>query len=563
MTDEIKRILLLAGLFVVGYLLVQAWNEDHGSPLPPAEEVPAPPGDPDADLPQTAPLDTTNADVPVVPVTESEQESPNSRGTAEAPRLIRIETDKLVLWVNPIGGDIVRADLRAFPVSLGRPDVPITLLDNSVSHTYTAMSGLIGPQGPDSNGRPSYTSARDFWTLSEGEEVLQVPLRFTDDAGNLYVKTLRIQRGNHLVEIEYEIHNNTQETWHGNFFGQLKRHAGPPRIRTSSGFGPAPYVGAALTTPETRYEKISFDDLDEDRYEIQASGGWIAILQHYFLAAWIADPDQKNTYSGRKSRDGNYLVGYVAPRLEVPPGMIGQHSARIYLGPKTQSVLEDLAPNLDLTVDYGFLWWLAQPLFIVLEFIEGVLGNWGFAIIVLTLLVKVVLYPLSEAAYRSMANMRRVAPRLKQLQERHAGDRQKLSQEMMGLYRKEKINPLGGCFPMLLQMPVFLALYWVLFESVELRHAPFIFWITDLAAIDKYFILPIVMGTSMYAQQLLNPPIPDPMQARIMKMLPIIFTVFFAFFPSGLVLYWTVNNVLSMAQQWVANKRVQGGLKSS
>jgi YidC/Oxa1 family membrane protein insertase len=313
-----------------------------------------------------------------------------------------------------------------------------------------------------------------------------------------------------------------------------------------------------LTTPESRYEKLEFDDLEESgTYRIAVDGGWMAFLQHYFLSAWVAEEDETNNYYGQKRNDGTYVFGYTGPLKTIAPGESGSYRSRFYAGPKDQKVLEQISPNLNLTVDYGFLWWLAVPLFYVLDWLYGFVGNWGVAIILLTVLVKAVLYPLSAASYKSMANMRRVAPQMKRLQERYADDRQKLSQEMMNLYKKEQVNPLGGCLPMLLPMPIFIALYWVLFESVELRQAPFMLWINDLAAMDPFFILPLLMGGSMYLTQLMSPAVGDPMQVRMMKMMPIMFTVLFLFFPAGLVLYWLVNNVLGVAQQYYVIKQTE------
>jgi YidC/Oxa1 family membrane protein insertase len=314
--------------------------------------------------------------------------------------------------------------------------------------------------------------------------------------------------------------------------------------------GPQPYLGGALTTSEDRYAKIEFDDLDEEPYRMSVEGGWVAFLQHYFLSAWVAEPETTNNYYGQKRSDGNYVFGYTGPLRTIAAGGRGEWKTQFYAGPKDQKQLELIAPNLNMTVDYGFLWWIATPLFYVLDWFHGYVNNWGFAIILLTVLVKLILFPLSAAAYKSMANMRRVAPKMKRLQERHADDRQKLSQEMMALYKKEKVNPLGGCLPMLLPMPIFIALYWVLFESVELRQAPFLLWINDLAAMDPFFILPLLMGGSMYLTQLMSPAVGDPMQVKMMKMMPIMFTVLFLFFPAGLVLYWLVNNVLGVAQQY-------------
>jgi len=342
-----------------------------------------------------------------------------------------------------------------------------------------------------------------------------------------------------------------------NLFAQFKHDGGEALAGESSGLGPRPYVGAALQTRDDRYFKLDFDDIDDGPFQERLQGGWVAMLQHYFLGAWIPPAADLNSYVGRKTGDGGYAVGLIGPEQVVAPGETRAFGAELYLGPKNQRRLQEIAPDLNLTVDYGFLWWLAVPLFRVLDWLHSFVGNWGFAIILLTFLVKLVLYPLSNAGYKSMAKMRQVAPKMKQLQERYSDDRQKLSTEMMALYKREGANPMGGCLPMLLPMPVFIALYWVLYESVELRQAPFALWIQDLSEIDQFFVLPILMGASMFLMQYLNPPPPDPMQARIMKAMPIAFTVLFLFFPSGLVLYWLVNNILSLAQQWYITRKIE------
>jgi YidC/Oxa1 family membrane protein insertase len=340
-------------------------------------------------------------------------------------------------------------------------------------------------------------------------------------------------------------------------FTQIKRDRNKVLADESFSLAPDPYLGGAITTLETPYQKIEFDDLDENPLQIENNGGWVAFLQHYFLSAWVAPAEQKIRYYARPTGNDKYLFGFTGPAKVIRPGEQGLWEADFYAGPKDQLELETISEHLNLTVDYGFLWWIAVPLFKALTFFHDLVGNWGVAIILLTLAVKLALGWVSARGYRSMANMRRVAPAMKKLQERYANDREKLSKEMMALYKKEGANPLGGCLPMLAPMPIFLALYWVLLESVELRQAPFIFWIEDLAAMDPYFILPLLMGASTYLMQSLNPQVGDPMQVKIMKMMPIMFTVLFLFFPAGLVLYWLVNNLLSIAQQTYIYKKVE------
>jgi YidC/Oxa1 family membrane protein insertase len=471
-------------------------------------------------------------------------------GTVESGgRLVKVTTPTLQAWIDLLGGDIVRIQLPKFPLTKDRPDVPYLLLDNGRGHTYIAQSGLIGAEGLDSGGqRPLYRAQSNDLVLT-GEGTLELEL-VAEQGGFQITKTFVFSSDAYLVDLRYRLVNNTGRPVDVGLFAQIKRDDKDPFGETSFTLGPQPFLGAALTTSESRYEKLDFEDLDEGDYRANVEGGWIAFLQHYFLSAWIANPEDANGFYGQRRSDGTYIVGYTSPASKLAAGDTGRWQTRFYAGPKDQRQLEKIAPNLNLTVDYGFLWWLAVPLFYILDWFHSFVGNWGLSIILLTMLVKLVLYPLSAASYRSMANMRRVGPQMKRLQERYSDDRQKLSQEMMALYKKEGVNPLGGCLPMLLPMPIFLALYWVLFESVELRQAPFMLWIDDLAAMDPYFVLPLLMGASMFFQQLLSPAVGDPMQVKMMRLMPVMFTVLFLFFPSGLVLYWLVNNVLSIAQQW-------------
>ena len=384
-------------------------------------------------------------------------------------------------------------------------------------------------------------------------------------AGEVAVtKRFTLNRGDYLVQVEYLIDNGSDQRWQGNLFGQVKRDGSPdPSRELASGMGMVPFLGVALTQPDERFTKFDFEDMAEKPFRKKLPGGWIAMIQHYFLSAWIPAADQTHTYSTRTTSTGFYIGGFVAPAVAVDPGQTGTVAAGLYLGPKDQYRLQAISEYLDLSVDYGWLWWMAQPLFWLLINIYERTGNWGVAIILLTVLIKAAFFHLSATSYRSMANMRRVQPRMMEIRERHGDDRQKQSQAMMELYRKEKINPLGGCLPILVQMPVFIALYWVLMESVELRQAPFLGWIKDLSVMDPYFILPLLMGASMWFQQTLNPPPPDPMQAKIMQWLPVIFTFFFLWFPAGLVLYWVSNNILSITQQWIITRQIERADKTA
>ncbi len=584
---ELQRLILMVALAATGYLLILAWTDDYGesaqrtvvsdsvdlgpstgseagvgSPNGSATAVGAGSDMPDADLIALE----TDSDVPdasLILPSGTPNSAPGSNGaTGTKPtgiadtRLVKVYTDSLEVWIDLRGGDIVRARLPKFPVTLEQPDEAFTLLDRSDGRTYIAQSGLIGPNGLDKGGkRPLFTADASEYRVESGTDKALV--LSAQDNGVGVEKTFLFSSDSYSVDVSYKIANATSNPFQASFFGQIKRDSQPAVGETTFTLGPQPYLGGAITTAESRYEKIDFDDLDEKRLDETVDGGWVAMLQHYFLSAWIGNAGETNRIYGDRKDDGTYTIGFIGPAKQIEAGATGEWRSTFYVGPKDQERLAELADNLNLTVDYGFLWWMAVPLFKLLTFLQGIVGNWGVAIILMTVVVKAVLYPLSAASFKSMANMRRVAPKLKKLQERHADDRQKLSQEMMALYKKEKVNPLGGCLPMLLQMPVFLALYWVLFESVELRQAPFFAWIVDLAAMDKFFVLPILMGGSMFLMQTLNPAPVDPMQAKVMKFMPIMFTALFLFFPAGLVLYWLTNNLLSMAQQWLTNRQVE------
>ncbi len=495
------------------------------------------------DLPSVVPEETPEADTATVLTTST----------------IRVRTDALEMNISTKGGDIVFAALPKHYAKIDTPDVPFTLLEQSNRRTYIAQSGLIGSNGIDtSKGRAQFTSAAEEYVMADDQDQLVVDLYYVSDSPVKITKRFTFTRGEYLVNVEYLVNNQSSQAWKAAMFGQIKRDNSPdPSSETSGGMGMQPYLGAAINLPDEPYKKISFEDIREKKFPQQnIEGGWIAMLQHYFTSAWIPNPNQTHSYSTVRASDDGNIIRFTSPSLTVEPGQTGITSAGFYAGPKDQYSLQEISPGLELTVDYGWLWWIAQPLFWLLFKLHGFLGNWGFAIIAVTLLVKIAFFKLNAISFTSMANMRRVQPKLAEIRERYADDRQKQSQEMMNLYKKEKINPMSGCFPILLQMPVFIALYWVLMESVELRHAPFIGYIQDLSVMDPYFILPLIMGASMFIQQKLNPPPPDPMQAKIMQWMPVVFTFFFLFFPAGLVLYWVVNNVLSIIQQYIITKRL-------
>ena len=571
---EIQRIVLLIGLAATSYLLILAWNEDMQADRSPISYSDAPlvadqqtnAIDTSAIRPSVVDQSQSDSDIPDVSLL-SNDELPTSLSTTDAfseslaqtpeSRLVVVTTPKLKVWIDLLGGDIVRVQLPQYPVALDLQDTPYLLLEQNQNQTYVAQSGLIGPNGLDKNGqRPQYSSSVRELTLDENDGQSDLVLSTVAD-GMTVEKVFSFTADKYLLDVSYRLTNTSNVAFTAGMFTQIKRDRKAVLTDDSFSLAPDPYLGGAITTIETPYQKVEFDDLDEDVLQAENTGGWVAFLQHYFLSAWVAPADQQIRYYARPTKDNNYLFGFTGPAKVVQPGGSGVWSAEFYAGPKDQVELEEISEHLNLTVDYGFLWWIAIPLFKALTFFHDLVGNWGVAIILLTLAVKLALGWVSARGYRSMANMRRVAPAMKKLQERYSNDREKLSKEMMALYKKEGANPLGGCLPMLAPMPIFLALYWVLLESVELRQAPFMFWIEDLSAMDPYFILPLLMGASTYLMQSLNPQVGDPMQVKMMKLMPIMFTVLFLFFPAGLVLYWLVNNLLSIAQQTYIYKKVE------
>ncbi len=558
---DIQRIGLIAALAIISYILVLTWQEDYGhkaqavasAPVSSYSSAPDASSQSDSVAPVLNSATPSSSDVPgsdepamAVAVIAAKQEQGG---------LVNISTDTLDLVIDTYGGDIIHTALNDYLAQLSG-DQALVLMEQNDNRTYTAQSGLTGQNGPDAKGdRPRYQVSQPSYQLADGQDSLSVDLTLLQDNNVTITKRFTFSRGQYLIKVEYLIDNQGDQTWQGNLFGQIKRdRSADPSSQTSMGM--QSYLGPAFSSAEVNFEKYSFDDIDDAPYKSKSPAGWVAMLQHYFVSAWIPSPDQAHNYFARE-RNGNYLAGFVSPSFTVAPSQQGSASANFYAGPKIQGTLEQVAPYLKLSVDYGILWWIAQPIFWLLGMIQGVVINWGLSIILVTVAIKGLFFHLSAKAYKSMAKMRAVGPELTRLKEMYGDDRQKMSQAMMELYKKEKINPLGGCLPILIQMPVFIALYWVLLESVELRHAPFMLWIQDMSVMDPYFVLPILMGATMFIQQTLNPTPPDPMQAKVMKMLPFMFTFFFLWFPAGLVLYWVVNNVLSIAQQWVITRSIE------
>ncbi len=550
---DVKRLLLLIPLAVLAYLLVVQWNQDYGQPN--YDSVPettqrsnsAPPND----------IEDGEGGL-AVPSTSSQQSAvgegiPGDTESGTSSRdFIAVTTDVLDVRIDPHGGDIVYAALPQHKLSLDSERNYVLLSDNS-SRSYVARSGL---QLDGQASRIAFTPENSEYRLGDNDEEISVDLT-ADINGVEVIKRLTFERGNYAVDVNYYLANNTDEPVSARFIGQLARDNSPdPSSGVSMGMNS--YLGAAYSTPDARYEKIDFEDIQSSNFENrEAQGGWFAFIQHYFVSGWAPQQNQQNLYYVTTDSSDRNVVAFAGPTSSIAADGEATLGATLYMGPKVQDHLEEVAPNLRLTVDYGWLWFIANPLFWLLDKIHDLVGNWGWSIVLLTVLVKTVLFPLSAKAYKSMGRMRKLGPEMQRLKEMYGDDRQKMSQEMMKFYQKEKINPLGGCLPIVIQMPVFIALYWMLLESVELRHAPFIFWIQDLSVKDPYFILPILMGISMFVQQTLNPTPPDPMQAKIMKMLPIIFTFFFLWFPAGLVIYWVVNNIISVAQQYYITRKIE------
>jgi YidC/Oxa1 family membrane protein insertase len=548
------RPVLLIALAFCGFLLWTEWQKAYEMPVPPAAtpvDTPAAPGNDAADVPSAA----AAVDAPTAPAATASPAEPDARGDS-----VVVETDVLRLVIDTRGATVREADLLAYRRQPKQPD-RVRLLRDDAEGVFVAQSGLVASAGSAPDHRATFTSGQPRYVLADGVDTLDVPFTWSDGAGVTVTKTYRLRRGQYAIAVEDVVRNDGGAEWRGGAYRQLQRTA--PVVASKWSFtNPEAYsfTGAAWYSPEERFEKLAFDEFTGSPLARTITGGWAAMLQHYFFAAWIPPADEAGSYQTQvvAGATPRYLVREVSPSRSVTPGQATTFASQLYVGPKLQGTLEPIAPGLEATIDYGLVTVISQPLFTLLKFLHGLVGNWGWAIVLITILVKLALYPLSEAQYRSMAKMRKLQPRMQALKERYGDDRQKLNQAMMELYQKEKINPMGGCLPILVQMPIFIALYWVLLESVELRQAPWILWIDNLSAKDPYFVLPVLNGIAMFLGQKLSPATGmDPMQQKMMQMMPIVFSVMFAFFPAGLVLYWTVNGILSLAQQYVITRRVE------
>ncbi len=563
---DIRRVVLYAALGLVVYSLWTNWEKDYPPVAPVAQSIvdnktviKAPDSQllPDMNTANTKSEPRIQAETQSQPTVEPQEQNK----AIESSKLITVATDVLNLSIDMRQGDIVKAALIDYPTSVEDKNTPFTLLQNNVNDRYVANSNLFVVQNQQIKMlSPDFQSSQTEYSLSGAQDKLVVELYGQNTDGLKLVKRFTFTRGSYLIKIEYDLSNDGQTAWKGYMNTQLLRRS--PQEDKSSMFHVGSFTGASYSEPgKHRYQKVSFKDMSKTNLDAEVKGGWIAMQQHYFLSAWI--PDEKSTsrfYT--RANNNDFTIGSVSHQIELDAAQKKVVSTQLYIGPEVASVLHAISPGLDLTVDYGWLWFLSSILFSFMTMIHTVIGNWGWSIVLVTILIKLAFYRLSATSYKSMANMRRLQPKLAALKERYGDDKAKMSQATMELYRQEKVNPLGGCLPILIQIPVFIALYWVLIESVELRQAPFILWINDLAAADPYHVLPIIMGATMLIQQRLNPAPPDPTQAKIMMFLPVFFTALFWGFPAGLVLYWIVNNTLSILQQWYITRKYGGDNKS-
>ncbi|EGQ9170635.1 membrane protein insertase YidC [Vibrio cholerae] len=533
--DSQRNILLIA-LALVSFLLFQQWQ---------VAKNPAPQATQQAQSTGAAPAPSFSDELDPTP----------AQNVAAKAKTITVSTDVLTLSIDTLGGDVVSAKLNQYSEELNSPE-SFVLLQNTQGHQFIAQSGLVGPQGIDvtSNNRPAYQVSADSFTLAEGQDELRIPMTYQAN-GIDYTKTFILKRGSYAVDVVFDVANHSGSEATLGMYAHLRQNL----LDSGGNLAMPTYRGGAYSTSDVRYKKYSFDDMKDRNLSApnDVTVNWVAMIQHYFASAWIPrDEPQAQLYSRVINNLGD--MGIRTPNKTIANGDKAEFEATLWVGPKLQDQMAATAPNLDLVVDYGWLWFIAKPLHWLLSVIQSFVGNWGVAIICLTFIVRGAMYPLTKAQYTSMAKMRMLQPKLQAMRERIGDDRQRMSQEMMELYKKEKVNPLGGCLPILLQMPIFIALYWALMESVELRHSPFFGWIHDLSAQDPYYILPLLMGASMFVIQKMSPTtITDPMQQKIMTFMPVMFTFFFLWFPSGLVLYWLVSNIVTLIQQTLIYKALE------
>jgi YidC/Oxa1 family membrane protein insertase len=562
------RFVLIIAFAMISLMLWQAWQIDYGPKLPVTQiETPEAVAAKE-DVPTTA----SSAVQPQAPAQQTTTAAPISVAAPAA--VVSVKTDVLALEIDLQGGTIQNLDLLDYPVEKDNTIVnamrkmvgmaaaeknhqPVRLFNSSPEKMFIAQSGLIAGNGSAAADHHTvFSTQASSYNLAEGQDNLTVPLSWTDNNGLVITKVFILKRGSYEITLNQNVKNNTGKDWSGRQYSQLLRTPFKENQGNMLTAGMRAYDGGVVYTEKDKYKKIGFDDMVEDNLDVATKGGWAAMIQHYFASAWIPPADSENHYYTKHLQVERYVIGSYSPPVTVANNAETQFVSRLFSGPKIQPIMEKIAPGLELTVDYSVLTFIGKPIYSLLNKIHSFTNNWGFAIIGVTFCIKLLMFPLTQASFISMARMRKIQPRLKELQERFADDRPRFNKEMMDMYKREKVNPLGGCLPILVQIPVFMSLYWVLSETVEFRQAPFMLWIQDLSAMDPFLVLPVVMGISMKIQQGLNPPPIDPVQAKILKMFPLVFTVFFLFFPAGLVLYWVVNNTLSIIQQTYITKKI-------
>jgi YidC/Oxa1 family membrane protein insertase len=552
-----RRLLLLA---IFGFSLVMLWDgwqKEHQAPSPVVARSAQAVSSSATGIPVPTAVSPTAAVAAAGAI-------PAAAAVANAAPKATVKTDLLIADISAQGGDLVRLELLKHRAT-GDLKSNFLLFDAGEKHIYEGQSGLIG------NGLPNHKTLWQLvpgnYELKDGENSVRLALEAPIEGGGKVVKTYTFHRDNYLIDVDYQLLNQGSAALQPSAYFQVTRDGKPAETANPSvmGMGAVTFTGPAVYTDKDKFQKIAFADIDKEKakYATSANDGWIAMVQHYFVSAWLPKDGVAREFYIRKLNDNLYSAGVIVPFSAVAPGASGNLGVQLYAGPQEQDKLKKIAPGLNLVVDYGWLAVIAQPIFWVMEVIHRVVGNWGWSIILLTVLIKACFFPLSAASYKSMAKMRLVTPKMTKLKEMYGDDRARLNQEMMELYKKEKINPLGGCLPIVVQIPVFISLYWVLLGAVEMRNAPWLGWITDLSVKDPFYVLPLIMGVTMLIQTKLNPTPPDPMQAKVMMIMPIVFTGMFLFFPSGLVLYWVVNNVLSIAQQWQITRMIEGGAKKT
>ena len=558
------RPMLFMGLLVLSYLMWVEWDKDYGvkpQPKPATEATSTSLDTPSLPVPQNAPSKVGDLPAPDAGLASPEQESISQAVMTGANELVTVTTDLLEVKIDRVGGTVVSARLLDYPVELEVPGIKVDLFNISGPEMFIAQSGLLSRSSAPNHTSTYQTDVMQY-DLGQTAEEIRVPLTWTDNNGIQVTKTLIFKRGKYDITVRHTLSNQSDQSWSGSRYDQLQRSI--LADKDDGGFtnpGRYSFFGIGFYSPDEKLEKVDFDDVASEPYERSFADGWLSMVQHYFFSAWIPPQAEINTYSTQVySPDGfpRYIARAVSPAVEVNAGTSHEFESRLYVGPKLQDEIEEVAPGLDYTVNYGIFTVFSKPLFWLLSNIHKVVGNWGWAIVLLTVLIKLLFFKLTEAQYRSMARMRKLQPRIEQLKERYGDDRQRMSQAMMEMYKTEKVNPLGGCLPILVQIPIFIALYWVLLESVELRQAPFILWIDNLTARDPYFVLPVLNAAFMMLTQRLTPTAGmDPLQRKIMQFMPIGFSVMFAFFPAGLVLYWATNAGLSLAQQWYITRKIE------